>query len=245
VLAIHYDGKLGKKATRFDWRQVVMVTEQEIVKATQHKHYDDIVFIGTSMGGKLAFLVARWLIRCDIRTRAILVDAPLSRRDFQFPLNLFSPLLRVLPNVPILNLIYVIPFLGGQIVKRVFVVPPKKEQIENLTLAERFSLDSTVEEARKTRISFHRDQVLSILKPLDAKLESPWGPNDVVYIRSDEDTDTVRGSAMYSWVTQLGFAKAKDLKVLILPHAQHCSYGQKPSRYRKALPMAFDYLGLK
>lgn len=242
VLAVHYDGELGKEARVFDARLIVERTVLEIVWRKAQKQFDDIVFIGTSMGGKLAYQIAQLLrFQLAIRTKALLIDAPLGRRDFQRPLDLSSPALRFLPYVPVLNLIYVVPFLERLIMNVLFVVPPKEADIdEGLTRAERVNLDNSVTEARKTKTPFHRDQVLSILEPLGTEFGSPWDKGDVVYMRSGRDNDTVRDSAYESWRELLGY----DIHRLRLPKAKHCAYGQNPRSYRPAFRQGFSLLKL-
>lgn len=238
VLTVHYDGRFGKSATKFDWCEAVSLTAREIVAASLQRRYDAFVFIGTSMGGKLAFITAQYLRAVGIHTKAILVDAPLGRRDFQFPLNIASPALKFLPYIPVLNWFYVIPLLERLVIKGMFVKPPKEDQIEpSLTAHERACLDATVVEARKTKMPFHRDEVLAILHPLEDET-SPWGLKDVVYVRSKDDNDTVRDEAYDSWMDLIGgqFYRRR------LPNAEHCSYGQKPSRYRRVFPLALELL---
>ena len=235
LLAVHYDGEYGKSATAFDQSEVVKVVAHAIAAANKVKQYSAIIFIGTSMGGKLAFATAQSLKHVSIRTKVVLVDAPLGVCDLRPPLNM-APVLRVLPFIPVLNLFLFAPLM------KVMVQPPKAtETDEDLTAHERDSLDESVAEARKTTTPFWRDQVLSIVKPLDRDDESPWGPKDVVYLWSKGDNDTVREQARDSWSELLGF----EVRRLQLSRAKHCAYGQNPSRYRLAFPQAFELLGLK
>ena len=238
LITVHYDGKLGKKATKFDPDLVVRETYERILKEHGRYTYERIVFVGTSMGGALALRIADKLYQNGIKSSAILIDAPLTAKDLVGRKGV--PLLRALPFLPFFNWLLVIP----RLFTTVFASPPKENEIDELTYGERRELDESVKQARKTPPAFIRDQIVSIQDP--RIVYQPWDYSQVVFIRSTDDTEVTLQEAYESWAEKLGF---KPMYVSARG-AKHCAYGQQPRRYYDeetgvgALQEAFAFLGV-
>ncbi len=239
LLAVHYEGDLGKNAGQFDPQLVIDKTTKEVVSYARSGGFESIVFIGTSMGAKLAYQIA-WRLKedHDIGSKASIIDPPLKRGDFQPPLDIFAPVMRALLYIPLFNLLLFPPL--SHIFMKVLVKPPKKDNIEStLTLQERRALDKSIVQAKRTKPTFYRGQVATIMRRMPPQ-GSPWGQGDVVYLRSSNDKDTVRPSAYDGWSRLLGF----EPHFILVHGAKHCAYGENPTPYRRYLPDAFDFLGV-
>lgn len=237
LLTVHCNGDYGKKANAFSAHEAVEVTSAGILDALDNQNYRHVILVGTSMGGKIAYLVADILWTECVVSKVVLIDSPLGRHDFQPPLHLISPLLPLARYVPIFNLFFIIRPLEKLAMSKL-VVPPKDGEIDHLTDDERTALHESVAQARLTKLAFYADQSWEILRPLKHRRGSPWAASNVVYVRSTADDDTVRPSAYDSWCKVLGF----NPKHILVDGAKHCSYGQMPQRYRNVLPGAFDLL---
>lgn len=245
LLAVHYEGHYGKTATAFNEDEVLDRVFQDIIWQLRLGSYDKVEFIGTSFGAKLAFKTAHYLLARGVPSKGILVDSPLRWRDLQVPQRILSPLLVTLPFIPLFNLALIVPFLECLVVKVTFPGPAEDNIDKDLSVEERGILDSSVKLAQQARLTFLRDQVKTILRPIPEtvhELDRVWEHGDVVCIRSMNDNDVVRESAAKSWseLTQIN-----PIKQLKLPNAKHAAYGENPSAYRKGFPAAWRYLDSK
>ncbi len=200
-----------------------------------------LILIGSSMGGLLAYgihqrvadhLLMKNTVFCDV----MVIDAPTGREDLQRPLNLSAPVVRILPFGPIWN------HLSGLIMKFLFI-PPKEGEIDSdvdpVWLAEQ------VEGARSFPLSFWRDQIMYILNHGVPTPGSVSWYSRMVYVRSTEDTDTVRPSAVRVWsdVFQPGRSSfAWQFKCFEARGAKHAAYAQNPSSYEEVFPKVFKAL---
>lgn len=246
LLAVHYEGDLHKAATKFDPFMVVNRTHAAIVDALTTGKYSNVVFFGTSLGGKFAYWLAVLLLfKGGIYSKAILVDSPLKRRNLQFPINYTSLAMFILPYIPGVNMAFHIPRLERWVMEQL-VIPPTDDSIEaSLDREEHRVLDATIEMARQTRLNFYRGQTMFTNRSLrrigvPLGLGRPWTPADVVIVRSTKDTDVVRESAYKSWARLFKFTPVRHLAV----GAKHAAYGENPRPYRLRLPQAFDALGI-
>lgn len=195
----------------------------------------NLVFVGSSMGGLLSLDVMRLLKSHSsmqrINTRLMLVDAPTGRSDLQWPFNLTAPLVRLFPAGPLWNR------LSGPIMKLLFI-PPKEGEIDP-DVNPRW-LASQVDGARSFPLSFWRDEIMYIIARGALKADSIDCP--IVYIRSTEDTDTVRSSASGKWF--VAASSRFPVAIFSATGAKHAAYAQNPSKYEEVFPKAFKSLGL-
>lgn len=221
VLFVEYEGK------RFRAEQVIDKVVG-FLDTRRGANYQHIVFIGSSMGGLLAYDVVQ---RLDAETRAkaalVAIDAPTSARDFQSPLDKTSQLMRVLPFGPIWNLLSR-PVMG------LMTVPPKEENIE--PGVNRAELARRVEEMRGYPLSFWRDQVMYIITHGKLANGSLRDIRRLVYVRSRRDIDTVRQQAYNVW------SRASGDAVYIEADTTHVGFAERPRAWRAAFVKVFRSL---
>lgn len=240
LVTVHYDGRLGKRASKFDTELVVRKTAAFVAEEMNDHGYTDLVFVGTSMGGKLSHRIAQVLHHeYGIESKAILIDAPLSRNDLQPFMKVSIPFLASLPYTPFLGTLMTVPGLRW-ILMFFLVPPPNKKLVARLSAEDKKAFLRSVKEARKIKPFFASGEAAMIMKQIAASYPNPWRDGDVVYVRSEEDNDIVVPGAHDSWVRFLGFSPLK----YTIPGAGHCAYGLQPNGYREALPWVFDYLRL-
>ncbi len=247
VLGVHYDGTYGSKANSFSAELVVTRVFLELQIRLRAEQYDNIVFFGTSMGGKLSYVIAqRMAMEGFDSTKAALVDPPLRWRDLQWVQRILAPFIVVLLYIPFLNLFLVVPALERVLAKLTFGYPKESETDSDLTDDERPVLKRSVEMAQAASATYCRDQVIAMLRRTPRSLRSlpsPWSKQDVVLVRSMNDGDVVRESAARSWAALLNVKGIKQYKI---PGAKHAAYGQNPGVYRRrAIPKVTEHLDLQ
>lgn len=209
---------------RFDGRAVAKKTFEAIqyllsVNRADHP-YKRVIFIGSSMGGLLAFDVIQHIKKYDIRVKKelILLDAPTSLADFQPPNDKIAPLLRFLPFGPIWNRL--------NLVAKMFV-PPKEENIENGV--DRAELARRVNEGKSFRASFWRDELMYMMDHgIPAKSSLKGLVDRLVYVRSRRDNDTVRQEAYYKWEATTNIAKWFKVD------STHVGFTERPKTWQQA-----------
>lgn len=220
---------------RFRPKEVVQFVVDEIVKETRRNSTRKIVFIGSSMGGLLAYdIQQRLYILSSIAPMPlsmVVVDAPTSRHDLQAPFNVLSLAVKVLPFGPLWNNL-------SWLLMKFFFVPPKEGEID--ADVSRGTLDWHVKAARSFPVSFWRDQSMYIL---NHGVPAPGSIHDaLIYIRSSKDDDTVRREAAEKWQNALSSKSSRSF-MLDAEGAKHAAYAQNPSAYVKVFPIAFQLLG--
>lgn len=204
---------------RFDGAFCAQSVSDAIQRQNAATPFYRIVFIGSSMGGLLAYDVIRQLKLDDsVSTELILLDAPTSSADFQAPNHLVAPVLRVLPFGPIWNRL--------NLIDKMFV-PPKEENIE--PGVDRTELARRVDEGKNYRISFWRDELVYIMThgaPKRGSLESRV--DRLVYVRSTRDNDTVRPEAYDIWATTTSITTRMEVD------STHVGFAERPKTWQQA-----------
>lgn len=245
LLAIHYEGDptTTKRSRKFDVDLVVAKSAAAIIDACKTYDYSHVVFIGTSMGAKMSYYTACFIryLGYEFSMKAIIVDPPLSRQDFQAFLRVSSPFLVALPYIPVLNfLLLMVRPIEWLLVGKMLAPPPKPAEIsEKLTPGERRNLEDSVKWAQGSRLTYMRGQVAAILEHVTPQ-PSPWAKGSVLLIRSGDDRETTVEATWESWTSLLGFRPHR----LRIPGAKHCAYGQQAPMYRSAFRQAFKVLGI-
>lgn len=186
---------------------------------SQGNIYEKIVFIGSSMGGKLAQNV---YIRMNLLDRPkcmlIAIDAPTCRADFQPPLDKISLGAWVWWAGPISNLFSKLYF-------NTTFVEPKEENIEDGVDRER--LAAVVKEAKSFPLSWSMDQNRFIMRDNVSHIDSLKALS-VVYVRSTRDHDTVRPEAFNHWSTATTIIQRVEVD------STHVGYNERPETWRRA-----------
>ncbi|MBC7943464.1 alpha/beta fold hydrolase [Candidatus Saccharibacteria bacterium] len=209
---------------RFDGEFCAKVVADAIQRQNAVTPFRRIVFIGSSMGGLLAYDVIRQLdvntgsLEDTVSIELIALDAPTSRTDFQPPNHLVAPVLRVLPFGPIWNRL--------NLIEKMFV-PPKEENIE--VGVDRAELARRVDEGKNYRISFWRDELVYIMTHGAPKYNALEGRVDrLVYVRSTRDNDTVRPEAYNAWAATTSVATRMEVD------STHVGFAERPKTWRQA-----------
>lgn len=233
VMAVHYDGALRHDARAFDVNDVVQVVVNDICKEFNTGRYKWVEFYGTSMGAKIAAMIAVELdgLNRPIVSRATAVDAPLTWKDLQFMLRFMAPVLIALPYIPWFNLLLTVPRLEQIIINMLFPGPKESEISTDITAEELGVLETSVKSAQGAKLTFCRDEVKVILRDLpgEVKRKLRWARSDFAFVRSTDDKEVTRDLAIDSWSKLLHFPVA----VFKVDKAKHAAYGQNPSSYRR------------
>jgi pimeloyl-ACP methyl ester carboxylesterase len=220
VLYVEYGG------TRFRANEVV----RKVVGFINSHSYGRIVLIGASMGGLLANDIVQRLDRAmQNKVELVVLDAPTSARDFQPPLDKFSPLVRVLPFGPIWNIM-------SRLAMKFIVRPPKEQNIEKGV--DRIELARRVAQARSYPLSFWRDQIKYMVTHPKLRPGSLVHVKQVVYVRSERDTDTVRPTAFNAWQGARGTRPVVRIEV----DSTHVGFAERPQTWRRAFRKIFAKL---
>lgn len=188
--------------------------------------YERIIFIGSSMGGLLAYDIIQHIKQYDIRVSKdlILLDTPTSLDDFQPPNDKTAPLLRFLPFGPILNKFNLVSLM---------FVPPKEQNIEEGV--DRKELSRRVDEGKSFRVSFWRDELMYIMDhgiPIKDSLEGLV--DRLVYVRSKRDVDTVRPEAFDKWFATTKIASWFEVD------STHVGFAERPKTWQRAFEILLD-----
>lgn len=221
---------------RFRPERIASLVKDQLLRACAGESgIERVVLIGSSMGALLAYDIQQSLAKSPvvkIDIDLVVVDAPTGRSDFQCPLDLTAPLVRVLPFGPLWN------HLSKPIMKLLFI-PPKEGEIDADVDPE--WLDQQVEGARSFPLSFWRDQVMYILRHGTPKAGSI--DSSLIYIRSTEDDDTVRPEAADKWRLAVGPKPPRSF-MLDAEGAKHAAFAQNPHAYEEVFPVAFELLNV-
>lgn len=192
--------------------------------------YDEVVFIGSSMGGLLSYDTASALLDegTSLDMSFVLVDAPTKRADLQSPLDKLS-LLATFTGGPITNL-FSRPYFDATF------VAPKEDNIE--PNVNRDQLARKVDEAKSFPLSTNNDWVRYILGHGEMEQDRFKGFK-AVYVRSTRDHDTVRPEAFDSWQQVFG----DELKYVEVD-STHVGYNERPETWRQAFPAIFNEIGV-
>lgn len=206
---------------RFSGSVIVRLVSNQIIRRQRAAQpYRRIVFIGSSMGGLLAYDVIRSLRKSLMVTpiELIALDAPTGAADFQPPNNLVAPILRLLPFGPIWNKL--------NLVSKMFV-PPKEVNIE--PGVNRAELARRVGEGKNYRLSFWRDELCYIMGHGALRPGSLVGQvYRLTYVRSIRDNDTVRATAYNAWAATTPIATRVEVD------STHVGFAERPKTWQQA-----------
>ena len=210
---------------RFDGRVIVDGVVRRIRRENALTPFRTIKFIGSSMGGLLAYDVIRQLhLGKSVSIGFYPIDAPTSSSDFQPPNHLVAPLLRVLPFGPIWDKLNLVSLM---------FVPPKEANIE--AGVDRAELARRVEQGKSYPLSFWRDELVFIMNHGAPKPGSLEGlVDDEVYVRSTRDNDTVRAQAYGVW------ALTKSEVTRMEVDSTHVGFAERPDTWRQAFEQLLD-----
>ena len=214
---------VGYTGSRFDGSATSEEVAHEITARLSRDDYDTIVFIGSSMGGLVAYDTYARLDPSSADYRFILIDAPTRRADLQSPLDTISLGSYLWWAGPISN-----PF--SSLYFDATFVEPKEENIE--PGVNRDQLADYVAHAKSHPLSWAMDQNRYIIGHKPIEPGSLSGVR-VLYMRSIRDTDTVRQQAFDVWDAATG-GTAEYLEV----DSTHVGYVERPETWREAFENA-------
>jgi dienelactone hydrolase len=220
VLLVSYDGK------RFKPDNITRDIDRWV--AIRGDRYREVVFIGSSLGGLLAYDTAPKLEEDGLRVKYALVAAPTGYGDLKGAGRL-SPFMYLWWGGPISNATTGKLFLKG------LFQEPKDDNIE--PEVDRDELKQRVEEAKASPFSVYGDQIRYVLghgKPASSTLTGVEG----VYIRCGRD-ELVADKAYDSWKSAFGGSLP-----LIESDTTHVGYNEMPTTFAGDFERALESLGL-
>ncbi|MES2876458.1 MAG: hypothetical protein V4678_03220 [Patescibacteria group bacterium] len=223
VLLVSYDGKRFKP-------QSISQDVAEWIK--NRKRYDKVVFIGSSLGGLLAYdTEARLTIGGvhDIDVDFLLLAAPTEWGDLKGP-GKVSPLMYLWWAGPISNA------TTGKLFLKALFQKPKDDNIEDGV--DRKELEQRVREAQSTPFSVYADQIRYVLghgRPPEGSLIGI----DAVFVSFERD-EIVAEQAHRSWKPAFG-----GTLPLIKSDMTHVGYNEMPKASIRSFELAFAELDLK
>lgn len=215
--------------SRFDGNETARVIANQLERQTK---YDTVVFIGSSLGGLVAYDTLRQLKgrMPGVAFKLVLVAAPTGRQDFKPPNNILSLAMWTWWAGPLSNL------TTGKLFLQLLFQKPKDENIE--PGVDRAELAQRVKEAQNTPFSVYADQIRYMIghEPLEpAVLDGV----EAVYIRCRRD-DIVASQAYDAWNKVFG----GQLK-LIESDTTHVGYNEMPKAFQRDFTSAFEQVGLE
>lgn len=220
---------------RFDSELVVERTSWVIARDIRSRainngeKYQRVVFIGSSMGGRLSVDVVRELHKSfdadisGLQIDLLLLDAPADGSDL---VNPFATASKYLYTGPILDHAHLTHFFAGM---------PKEENIE--PGVDRGYLKERVQGARSFDFSFFMDETRYIVKlePLRAN-ELDGLVDSVTYIRCNRANDVVKPGAADKWV--LAFPETKIVEL----DSTHVGFAERPVTWKNLFHEQLGYL---
>ena len=222
VLLVSYDGK------RFKPDNITRDIDRWVAK--NGADYREVVFIGSSLGGLLAYDAAPKLEDDGLLVRYVFVAAPTGYGDLKGA-GKASPAMYLWWGGPISN-----ATTGKWLLKGLFQ-EPKDDNIE--PEVHRDELKQRVEEAKNSPFSVYGDQIRYVLGHGKPARDTLVGVK-AVYIRCDRD-ELVADDAYDSWSS--AFGDSRNLP-LIESDTTHVGYNEMPTTFRKDFVRAFESLGL-
>ena len=226
------------RTDKFDPSYIIKLVVSELRDRLRSGKYKHLIFIGSSMGGRLAYdvlqvgalrygLLPVMKRRSGLRVHLMLLDSPTSASDLYlvppWAVKVAPGLIRILPFGPIWD--------SFHLISKIFI-PPKKENLEpGVDIVE---LNRRVDEAKQFALSFWRDEVRYIVTDGEPGEQMPYGLiDDVVFVHSSGDDDTVRPSAFSKWAVAY-----PTIEGPIEVDSKHVAFSEKPRAWRDA----FDVL---
>lgn len=223
VVTVSYTGD------SFDAAGVVRIVAATIRNDRQH---DNVVLVGSSMGGMLALDVIDNLRRHGGLTKKIdiiFVDSPASSRDMLAGGNVGAPVMRALPFGRLYN------WLGAPLM-RVMLIPPKDENIEPQLDRETIKREAMAAMG-VYRLSMWRDQLVYMAAHPRLKQADFVGINRLVYLQCSRNNETVKQpQAADAW----GFAAGRMFTIRV--DSTHCGYRERPVIWQEAFASVFRRL---
>lgn len=218
VLLVSYEGR------RFKGDKIVADTAREVYHLVADNYYENVVFLGSSMGGLLSYDTIQALEATDLKRepkfKLVLMDAPTKRSELQSPLDKIALGSWLWWAGPISNLIskpyFALTFVG-----------PNEENIE--PEVDRSKLDAAVAESKSFKLSWAMDQNRFIIGHSPVERDA-LKDVDVVYVRSTRDNDTVRPEAFDTWALAAGRRNITRIEV----DSTHVGFNERPDVWRKA-----------
>lgn len=197
----------------------------------EHRNdYDEVVFIGSSMGGLLVYdtVTNEKFTELGLTAKLVLIDAPTRRADLQSPLDKVS-LLAFIAGGPFSNL------FSRAYFEATFVAP-EEENIEDGV--DRDELAERVKEAKSFPLSINNCWVRYIVSHGRPDKELVDGFSGV-YVRSLRDHGTTRPEAFESWSEPVDGMMPK-----FEVDSTHVGYNERPDTWQKAFPEIFRIIAV-
>lgn len=223
VLLVSYDG------TRYESPKAARAVERRIRQLVSDYGYDTVVYIGSSMGGPLAYDIEMLPGNVAERTKFVLLAAPTGRRYFASPADKASLVPAAWFAGPISNL------TTGKLVLNGIFQEPKEDNIEDGV--DRDELKQRVKEAKASPFSVYADQIRYMIGH-DELIPGSLAGIDGVYIRCGRD-DIVAPEAYEPWKAAFG----GELP-LIESDTTHVGYNEMPEAFNEDFERAFGLIGL-
>jgi pimeloyl-ACP methyl ester carboxylesterase len=214
VLMVSYDGN------RFDGHEVARAAATWLEQYAAD-NYDDVVFIGSSMGGMLSYLTIQLSQRKlpGVEISFVPIDAPPARQYLQSPLDKAALGSWLWWAGPLSNLFSRLWFNAT-------FVSPNDENIEEGVDRER--LAQRVEQAKGYALSWSMDQN-RFISGFRGVMPGSLDGIHVVYVRSMRDNDTTRPEAFNPW-----FHASGGTAVRVFVDSPHVGYAERPTTWRLA-----------
>lgn len=221
VLLVSYDG------TRFKRVDAIADVTRWINNNTEN--YDEIVFIGSSMGGLLSYDIEPNLQPTDDDIKFVIIASPPGRSYFKSPNDKTSAGMWAWWAGPISN------WTTGKAFLKVLFQKPKDENVE--PEVNRNELDKRVKEAQASPFSVYSDQIRYMIGH-EPMIEGALQDRQGVYIRCSRD-DIVASNAYEPWNMVFGGELA-----LVESDTTHAGYNEMPEAFKADFEKAFALIGV-
>lgn len=219
VVLVEYEGD------RFNGTVTARMVANALSEGLDLRRYEAVVFIGSSMGGLVAYDTYNYLPKDLADFRFIVVDAPTGRADLQPPLDVISLGSYAWWAGPISNPLSSLYF------KATFVTP-REENIE--AGVDRAKLAKSVAEQMSHPVSWSMDQNRYIVGH-PTVVEGSLQDVRFVYVRSTRDHDTTRAEAFDVWNAATN-GEALRLEV----DSTHVGYAERPEAWAEGFHRAIQ-----
>ena len=224
VLIVSYDGE------RFTSDQVVRTVTKEVTDLVGEKGYNEVVFIGSSLGGLLSNDSLGKIKHLSVKIKWVLLAAPKGANDLTLPNNIASRFMWLWWAGPLGN-----DSLGKFFLDKMFQ-EPKADNIE--TGVDKTELAQRVMEAKAMPFSLYSDQVRYVIGHGSLDPDVLRRVDDAVYVICTRD-ELVNEATYKDWNNLFG----GQLR-LVRSDTTHVGYNEMPNAFESTFEEAFEKIGV-